>query len=483
MKLTSRWSRITAYLVGLVLILGVLAGGAYYVLLGRFQTKPAAPSYPTPTTRLEAQRQDLDYFGKLMALDRSYSPEARAAAQQRLGELKALGTVLPTQKLRVALMQIIALTDNGHSRVPVLSPGQTILVEPVRVTRFAEGFIVMRARTPYSALLGGRIESIDGVPFETVLARLETLRGGTEAWRRENAAGLIVLHDVLYGAGIAHDPKQSRWTVRKPDGEAVTMTLTAAPLAKDESIPPTSRWLSPEPRKGADADWVSYQPVSGALPESLRHYDDHFSLIPVPGSCAVDVRLQSIADSDGQKISPFLQETEAFLEEHRPCAAILDLRGNGGGNYMNTWRFTHALPQLVTPGGKIYVLTDAGTFSAAISTTGFVKNAGGDMVKIVGEPVGDRLVFYSEGGTACLPNSKICVNYQVGKHDYSGPCQGWDCFGLDWFYPVRVTGFAPDHIIPRSFADWNSGRDAAYEWALGAIRSGQAAKAGSGNPG
>ncbi|HWU54225.1 MAG TPA: hypothetical protein VN175_01905, partial [Rhizomicrobium sp.] len=112
-----------------------------------------------------------------------------------------------------------------------------------------------------------------------------------------------------------------------------------------------------------------------------------------------------------------------------------------------------------------------------------IKNAGGEMVKIVGEPVGDRLAFYSEGGMACLPNSKICVNYQVGKHDYGGPCQGWDCFGLDWFYPVQVTNFAPDQTIARNFADWNSGRDTAYEWSLKAIRSGQTAKAGSDNPG
>jgi hypothetical protein len=32
-------------------------------------------------------------------------------------------------------------------------------------------------------------------------------------------------------------------------------------------------------------------------------------------------------------------------------------------------------------------------------------------VKIVGEPVGDRLAFYSEGPRACLPNSNLCFYY------------------------------------------------------------------------
>ena len=36
----------------------------------------------------------------------------------------------------------------------------------------------------------------------------------------------------------------------------------------------------------------------------------------------------------------------------------MDLRGDGGGDYTNTWRFAHQLPKLIAPGGRIYVLTD-----------------------------------------------------------------------------------------------------------------------------
>jgi hypothetical protein len=362
-------------------------------------------------------------------------------------------------------MQVMALADNGHSRMdPTASQGTLLL--PVRVTRFAEGFFVMRAAAPYRDLLGGRVESIDGMAFDRILSRLETLRGGTEGFRRENAAVFMVVQDLLYGVGVASEPSASVWTVRLPDGRLITHRLIAYPLRKGDELPNGGRWLSPEPARGAEAQWIAYRPASGAVPQTWRDFDDPFRLFPA-GNCVQVVRLQRIADTGGQRIAPFLARTAAALRAHPPCAVILDLRGDSGGDYTKTWHFTHALPGLPAPGGHIYVLTDSETFSAAITATAFTKDAGGDRVTIIGEPVGDRLSFFSEGGSACLPNVKICVQYQTGRHDYAHPCTDWQqCYWLNWFYPVRVKSLQPDVSVPLRFADWNAGHDAAFEQAL-----------------
>jgi hypothetical protein len=463
-------SGLAVTLIVFIAIVCITGGGFYLFIVRHFQVPPPDLNYPEPTTALEAQKQDLDYFGKLVALDRSYSPEARKRADDQLAELKSLSGSLPTSKLKVDLMAIIALADNGHTMVRWTSGKPPIMVEPVRITPFSDGFYVMRTKQSYSALLGGRVTEIDGISFDQLLARVETLLGGTKAWRRENAASLIDLQDILYGLGIAHDPQVSYWTVLLPDGRSVTALLHSYALGK-EPLPVNERWLSPELLKGMSNNWISYRPEYGVVPESLRNYDDHFALIHIPNSCAVDIRLQDITDTDGQKIVPFLQSTESALDARRPCGAIVDLRGDHGGNYANTWHFAHVLPKIVAADGPIYVLTDSQTFSAAITTTAFLKNAGGDRVKIIGEPVGDRLVFYSEGQMACLPTSKICVSYQLGKHDYVHPCMQRDCWWENWFYPVRVKSLQPDVVIPRRFADWNKGYDAAYEWAVQAIQN------------
>jgi hypothetical protein len=227
--------------------------------------------------------------------------------------------------------------------------------------------------------------------------------------------------------------------------------------------------MSPEPLKGMGPEWVALAPAGshGALPQSFQDFDTLFVRAPIDGSCATYLRLRSIADEDGQQIQPFIRSTEDYLRSHPPCAVILDLRYSHGGDFMNTYSFMHDLPKLLAPGGHIYLLTDAMTFSAAITTAAFAKEAGGAGVTILGEPIGDRLTFFAEGNRGCLPNSKLCVDYATGKHDYSHPCTDWDpCFWLTWLRPVRVASLAPDEHIPVTFLDWNNGHDSALERAV-----------------
>ena len=109
------------------------------------------------------------------------------------------------------------------------------------------------------------------------------------------------------------------------------------------------------------------------------------------------------------------------------------------------------------------------TFSAGIVSAAFIKQAGADRVVILGEPVGDRLQFLSEGNRGCLPNYPLCVSYATGKHDYQHPCHDLKvCFWLNYLYPTRVRSLDPDETIPLTFAQWRGGRDPVYEraWSL-----------------
>jgi hypothetical protein len=172
------------------------------------------------------------------------------------------------------------------------------------------------------------------------------------------------------------------------------------------------------------------------------------------------VQFKSNSDHGGQSIREFVSTTERVLRQVQPCNVILDLRYDDGGDYVNTYGFARDLPKLIPPAGRIIMLTGSATFSAGISTAAFVKHAGGERVVIVGEPVGDRLQFFSEGGRACLPNYSLCVAYETGKHDYQHACTDWDvCFWLDYFFQFRVKSLGPDEVIPLSFKDWWSGVD------------------------
>lgn len=461
--------RILRFSLLAVAALAVLLGGAYFALIHRFNPGPPAIDFPRPADALQAQRQDLDYFRRLLAMDRSFSPAARTAARQAVSALETSGTPLSRQALHVALMKIMALADNGHTQVSIVPSGAQVDFLPVRLTAFADGIYVMRATSDYRELLGARVEAIEGVPIEDVLRTLKSLRGGNDTFRLHRAAVYMVVQDLLNGSGIAPDAATSNWTVRLPAGEVVTRKLAAYPFGKDEPLADGSRWLSPQPLEGMAADWLALQPAGGAdsLPPSLRDFDLPFLREPLQGSCATYLRMRAITDSNGQEIKPFIRSTADALRARPPCAVILDLRYNEGGDFTNAYRFMHELPGLVDRDGRIYVLTDAMTFSAAITTAAFVKEAGGNRVMIVGEPIGDRLAFFAEGNRGCLPNSRLCVDYTTGKHDYTAACTDWkECFWLAWFYPVRVKSLAPDELVPSRFADWNRGHDAALERAI-----------------
>jgi hypothetical protein len=451
--------------LGLTLLVLVLAVGFSAALQYHFHPSAPQPNHPAAANALEAQRQDLGYFRRLIALDRSFEPAGRTEAIRRLDALEALSSVLDRPHFQVALMQIDALADNGHSRVESeRSAAEAEL--PVHVAAFSDGLYVMRATDINADLLGGRVRAVDGQSIDAVMTQLEQLRGGTAPWRRLLASQYLTQLDLLYGIDVAPDMQHSTWTIETPAGAVVSRRLEAyAPPASEPAVP-AARWLSSESLTGMKAQWRAVEPAQ-QLPLAWIDFDQAFRSLPLPGTCAQLVQFKSNSDQGGRSIREFASNTQGQLRQIQPCSVILDLRYDGGGDYMNTYGFAHDLPKLIPPNGRIIVLTGPATFSAGISTAAAVKHAGQGRVVIVGEPVGDRLQFYSEGGTACLPNSPLCVAYETGKHDYQHACTDWDvCFWLNYFFSFQVRSLDPDEFIPLSFRDWRSGVDPVLDRAI-----------------
>src|SRR5277367_3081320 len=463
--MTSTAKRIGAIAIGLVLLVGIAAGGFLAGMQHHFHPSPPQSHSPPATDALDAQRQDIRYFRQLIALDRSFAPAARTEANRRLHVLETLGTVLDQPHFRVALMQIDALADNGHSRVDIERTAAALEL-PVRLTAFSDGLYVMRATQAHADLLGGRVMAIDGQPIDAVMTKLEQLRGGTPQWRRLYASQYLTLQDLLFGIEVAMDKQHSDWTVLTLSGATITRRLDAYAPPESEPAVFVKRWLSNEPLTGLPALWRTFEP-DRPLPLSLTHFDEAFRSLPLPGTCTQFVQLKSNADQGGQSIAAFLSSTESRLRQVQPCNVILDLRYDDGGDFVNTYGFARNLPKLIPPAGRIIMLTGPATFSAGISTAAFIKHAGQGRVVIVGEPVGDRLQFFSEGGRACLPNSHLCVAYETGKHDYQHACTDWDaCFWLNYFFEFRVKSLDPDEVIALSFKEWQAGVDPVLDRAM-----------------
>jgi hypothetical protein len=461
--------KISIVALGLIALVLIGVVGFFGAMQLHFHPSAPKPNYPAPASALDAQRQDIRYFRQLIAMDRSFAPATRAEANRRIDALEALDTVLDRPHFRVSLMQIDALADNGHSRVEN-ERGADPTELPVRVVTFSDGLYVMRATENNADLLGSRVTAIDGRPIDAVMSKLAQLRGGTANWRRLHAAQFLTLQDMLYGIDVAPDMQHSNWSVETPAGAMLTRRLDAYTPPASEPVAPEKRWLSSEPLAGMTGSWRAFEP-DHSLPISLTDFDRAFRSLPLPGTCTVFVQLKSNVDEGGQSIRDFLSSTEKRLQQIRPCNVIFDLRYDGGGDYLNTYGFARKLPRLVPSMGRVIVLTGPATFSAAISTAAAVRHAGQERVVILGEPVGDRLQFYSEGGRACLPNYPLCVAYETGKHDYQHACDDWTvCFWLNYFFEFRVESLDPDELVPLSFKDWRAGVDPVLDRAMSLTR-------------
>jgi hypothetical protein len=228
-----------------------------------------------------------------------------------------------------------------------------------------------------------------------------------------------------------------------------------------------TRWLSPQKMKGEPSDWRGLISNDADLPLSLRDFNSTFRRAWIDDGCTLFIQLKAIADADKQHIGAFLNAMTDEMRAHPPCNIILDMRFNSGGDYTKAARFASHLPDFVPPSGRIYLLTGPQTFSAAITTTAFVKQAAGSRAIILGEPVGDRLTFYGEGNSGCLHHEDLCLHYATGMHDYGHRCDDWDkCFWLNWISPVQVKSLAPDETIKMTFADYTARRDPVFERAV-----------------
>lgn len=400
-------------------------------------------------------KEDLDWFrANVFAVERSYSPAGRAEAERRLDALE--GTLERTNAVafEIEIARIVALADNGHSTVFASSRAPWSNRIPIRLTTFGDEFRVMRAIPKYRDLLGTKLVAIDGKPVAVARDSGRTLFGGVPAWRDRNLPMFLESPDQLHVLGIVQSSRAADYTFITDAGQTIRRRIIAD-FSEAGGPPPDFLLYGQEV-----GNWMV--PAHANLPWSLRDSQTAFRSRSAPEIDGLVIQMRRIVDGPSQGILKFIEEMKARIEAEHPRNVALDLRMNSGGNLNNTREFMKALPGLVP--GRIFVITGPGTFSAAISTAGYLKQAAPDRVTVVGEEVGDRLVFFAEGLPATAPNSGMVIGLATQRHDYHGGCKAFtDCHGPVIRFPLALPTLAPDVPAPLTFADWRAGRDPAID--------------------
>jgi hypothetical protein len=400
---------------------------------------------------------DLAAFeARFLEVDQSYTDEARAEAMGRYAAVKQAAGDLSEAELELKLAEIAALADNGHTGVLVGRWTGAYNRMGVRFLITDDGLHVADAIAAHEDLIGSEVATLAGHSLGALRETWARYYPG-RAGRRDDALHLFIESpELLHAAGVSDVP------------ESIELILEGGAIAK---VGVTDRWPEPEgvwrwlPQARAielmEAGRIRGNPLYLQEPETL------FRFVELPEAGAVYLQFRANHQfGDGASMRRQASQALDRLRTLSPRVVIVDQRFNFGGNLNNTRALMQAIPEIVGPDGRVLAIVSGRTFSAGIASLGYLKQAGGERVTIVGAPVGDRLEFWAEGEPLRLPHSGATFGVATERHNYRTGCPEDDCHGSIRRHPIRVESLEPDVQPEVTYADVVEGRDPYLEEAL-----------------
>jgi hypothetical protein len=360
-------SRLAA-LLALVALVGC-AGGS--------EAKPAAPS--------PAERDVRALVARMLELHPGLAPgtEARAALQQRGEALASRAGSLTHDQLVAEVMRLTTLGErNGHTGVFVFHPhARPLHVYPVRLYAFPDGMWVVDAADP--ALVGKRVESIDGVP----VSRLA--EAGRALVPHDNETGVdlilpevVVTEEVLKGLGLTDG---GRAAFAFADGTFTELDpVTTSAFPEGSVVQPLLRPREPQPV------W-------------LRRQDEQAWLTTLDRGRAVYLGFHQT-----HSLPQGMLDRLRKLARTKVRRVVVDARLNGGGDNTTYWPLVDAMR---AAGRKAVLLVGRKTFSAAGNFAAVVDAQ--TRARVLGEPSGGAPNQWGDSAPVDVPSLGLTVHVAV----------------------------------------------------------------------
>ena len=396
--------------------------------------------------------------------DRSFSAEARERFAADLRELRRSVTHFSDEQILAKLATATAGAKNAHTRLYTLRNRGVLRRYPFRVWWFGKDLAIVRAKPEHGDLVGGRIVKIAGLSPAAAAKRVEPLYAGNDSWDRYMSTYLLTSPEILRGVEVLRDDTLEIVVETWAKGRR---TVRLAPMPLERTDQPTEAWWDLAPtHPGRQGPWLSaLSSGSSQMPLYLSRLSEWYWTHSIPEHKALYLQYNRSQDPpDHETVGEFGRRVLEEVTSHPPRKLILDLRFNTGGNLDladSLMRGIAALPLAQEP-GRLFVITGRTTFSAGISAVATLREL--TKVVIVGEPVGDVLETWSEGGNVLLPNTKLTMHFTNGFHSYT-PREYPD--RKPYRYPdLSITEVGPDVAVETTLKQYLAGEDPALEAVL-----------------
>ncbi len=410
-------------------------------------------------------REDLQFaVDTFLARDRSFSPEARAQFRAAISKLQQTVESKTDEQIIVELAKAVALAKNAHTRLYLVRNRSELRRYPIRVWWFPEGLYVVRTTPEFSALLGARILQIAGRSVTQLKRAVAPLYAGNDAWRTYISAYTMTSPDVLMGLGLVPESGKADVVFIDRNGRRGRRELAPMPLLRSDQ--PTESWWDLCPKRPRnDGEWVSALTVPVTrqpfyMLDTERSYWSHY--LPEDRILYLQFNRSGNAPS-GESLAEFGRRIIAEIQTKAVSKIVVDVRFNTGGDLSIGRPFINQLAAFAKEHKiKVYVITGRATFSAGIYHAMQLRQFA-DAI-LVGEPIGDILEIWSEGGNLLTPNSKLSLHFADRLHSYSNLVRPEFDQYLVKDTDLSITNPGPDVLVKMTARDYFAGRDPAFDW-------------------
>lgn len=326
----------------------------------------------------------------------------------------------------VSAYRLLAWFQDGHTTVwaSALDQGPFGLVLPIGAAPFHDGLYVVEAEPQLRGLLGARITAVGSARIEEIIRQFASVwPADNRAWVHHDIDLLFANPGLLHGLGV----------VDGADNAPISLSLVTA---NGQQIQRTIQPHSPMALRRSGLDRSRSEREKWAVEAGTGNY-----VRRLPQQRALYLSLDDLSVKVPTFVG-YLRTIFAALAEPQWDRVILDLRRNSGGNNFlgEPLRRQLARSRFNRPGG-LYVLIGPTTFSAAQNLVNRLERE--TFAIFAGEPTGGSPRHFGDSKkfAGSLPASVST---------------------LPWFdsYPQDKRSWVmADILIPRSFADWQAGRD------------------------
>ena len=365
---------------------------------------------------------DLDYLSeKILKQFALFTDQSKQKFLDSVASLKERLPAISNEEAAVAFNKIVALLDDGHTELNLLQSAIDFDRLPVVAWYFQNDLVIILTDDNYSHLLGSKIKKIGSDDIETVRKKIiPLLAHDNDVEYQLEIPNYMTAVPVLNILGITNKTDQIELTIETPGGDI-----------KKEFVKPVSR------SEYTKTNWKRLRPIENP-PLYFQHFDKYywFQYLEEPG-----ILYFKISNSNNQRQEKNLGSVinDFFIEYKKvhPAKVVIDLRLNRGGNYDRTTKLAEGLNDIeeLHEKGKLWVVTDRHTFSAAVVLAAQIKRFTGALIigeEARGNPNGcDNYEEYT------LPNSKISFGVTNRIKNHYPATLGSPYLPLD--VPVKVT--------------------------------------------